>query len=149
SCRPWLAMTAGSYPGVGTDKKSQVLEEERVFGKQVDAVKTYHTAGQVLDSTDLYFVNRANTFLMANWKPVSGAWSQASPSNHTATATQNIDAMAKSIKAVAPHKIFLTVWHEPENDVGSGTTCTTLKGSNGTPTDYVNMWHYVRQRFDA
>lgn len=147
SCRPWLAAVVNKYPApVGADKKSQALAHEQRIGRQLDALKVYHTAGQTLDSDDTYFTTRANTFLMLNWKPV-GKWADANAGN--GTANQSIDAMANSIKSVAPHTIFLTLWHEPENDVSTGATCTTLKGGAGSPTDYINMWHYVRQRFNA
>jgi hypothetical protein len=60
--------------------------------------------------------------------------------------------MANSIKSLGSTKIFLTLFHEPENDVTSGgTNCPglTYKGSAGTPTEYRAMWANVESRFDA
>ncbi|HSX04880.1 MAG TPA: Ig-like domain-containing protein [Candidatus Saccharimonadales bacterium] len=150
TCRPWLAMSAGSYPvppAAGTDKESQILYSEKYFGKQVDAVKVYHQAGDTLNKIDKDFIGRANTFLMVNWKPTSGTWADVNANN--TQVTQDIRNMADSIRAQAPHTIMLAVWHEPENDVSTGTNCTALKGTReGSPQDYINMWHYVRQIFD-
>ncbi|HSX04879.1 MAG TPA: Ig-like domain-containing protein [Candidatus Saccharimonadales bacterium] len=152
TCRPWLAASVTSYPvppAAGTDKESQTIYEESYFGKQVDAIKDYHKPGDVLNNIDKYFINRANTFVMINWKPVGG-WTNANAGN--VQATQAIINMANSIKSMAPHTIFLTVWHEGENDVSPGgdPRCpgVTYKGNQGTVTDYINMWHYVRQVFN-
>jgi hypothetical protein len=48
-------------------------------------------------------------------------------------------------------KIFLTIYHEPENDVTSDPNCpnVTYKGSAGTPTEYRAMWANVESRFNA
>ncbi len=146
-CRTLLTVAPGKYPQAANDPKSQLLFHEQRIGRQVDGVKVYHTAGDVLNANDVYIATRANTFLMLNWKPTSGSWGSVNAGN-TAT-TQQIDNMAKSIKAVSPNVVFITLWHEAENDVSSGTTCTTLKGNRGSPADFVNMYHYVHDRFAA
>ena len=46
-----------------------------------------------------------------------------------------IATVASGIKAY-DHKIFLTIWHEPENDLGSA-------GSGYAAADYVAMYRYV------
>ena len=61
--------------------------------------------------------------------------------------------MAASIKALGTTKIMLTLYHEPESDIspGGAPSCPTLtlNGTSGSTADYVNMWHNVRERFDA
>ncbi|MBV9293315.1 MAG: hypothetical protein JO222_12760, partial [Frankiales bacterium] len=82
-----------------------------------------------------------------NWKPAS-TWSDATGGN--ATINSQIDAMANSFKRLGSTKIFLTIFHEPENDVTSGASgCTTYKGTSGTPADYRAMWRNVHDRFAA
>ena len=64
-----------------------------------------------------------------------------------------IDRMANSIKALGTAKIMLTIYHEPEGSISAGgsPSCPALflEGTSGSTADYVDMWHNVRQRFDA
>jgi hypothetical protein len=150
SCRPWLGAWANLYPGhSNTGMKDQILDHESRVGRQMDLVHAYSGPGDVLSSDNKYFVTRPNTTLLLNWKPTL-TWASAAGGNSTVNA--QIDAMANSIKAMAPHKIMLILFHEPENDVTPSTTSCTSVGTDGTagsPTDYINMWHNVRARFDA
>lgn len=150
-CRPWLGAWANHYPGHSdTGTKDQLLDHESRIGRQVQLAKNYHDGGGAvtLSSNDLYFINRPNTILVTTYKPATN-WADAGGGN--ATVNANIDAFARSIKAVAPHKIILTVWHEPENDVTPSTTSCSIGASmsKGSPAQYVQMWHNVRARFDA
>lgn len=163
SCRPWLGATVGGYPQVGSDNASQFAYGEQRLNNpnvltdtsssttvtnQYDIIHRYHSSTQTsFDANEISYYNRDNTYLYINWKP-DKVWANAAGGN--ATVNASIDQMANSIKALGTKKIFLTVFHEPENDVSSGN-CTTNGGSaaSGSPTDYVNMWHNVRARFDA
>lgn len=163
SCRPWFGATIGGYPQTGSDTTSQYTYGEQRLNNpavltdptssttvtnQYDLIHRYHSSTQTsFDANEISYYNRANTYLYINWKPDT-TWANAAGGN--ATVDARIDAMADSIKALGDKKIFLTVFHEPENDVSSGN-CTTNGGSAaaGSPTDYVNMWHNVRARFDA
>ena len=81
-----------------------------------------------------------------NWKP-NPDWSQATGAN--ATVNQAIDQAAANIKA-AGAKIMLTLNHEPDNDIGGGTSCSykgTIAGN--TPANYVAMWRHIHDRFAA
>ena len=139
SCRPWVGAEANGYPGIASDHKTQLLAHESRIGHQLDVVHFYSSPGDTLDTTQKYFINRSGTYLMLNWKPVKGGgpgntWKDADGRNTTVNA--NIVKMANSIKSVAPKKIFLTVYHEPENDVspGGSPSCgntVTYKGNMG------------------
>jgi hypothetical protein len=146
-CRPWLGAYSGGYPGV-SGAKAHILDHERRIGRQLDIVHTYHPAGNLpLNADEKFFINRPGTTLMSNWKP-SGRWADGAGGN--ATVNAEIDRVADSYKSVAPKKVMLALYHEPENDVSSGVTCTTLKGTSlGSPADYRAMWRNVHQRFAA
>lgn len=149
SCRPWFGAAAFNYPQVASDKLSQLRYFETRAGRQMDIVHTYHNAADsVLSSTDLTFAARPDTYLFTNWK-VADVWADANGSNPTVNA--RIDSMAASIKSLGRKKIFLTIMHEPENDLTGDPNCPTLKyvGTAGTPADYKAMWANVRSRFDA
>jgi hypothetical protein len=108
----------------------------------------YRRPGQVLSPYDIQVAKTPGALLQLNWKPAS-LWSQAGGGD--ATVNSQIDAMAQSIKSLGSTKIFLTIYHEPENDVTSDPNCPNLKykGSAGTPTDYRAMWANVESRFAA
>ncbi len=147
SCRPWLGAVANYYtqaPG-GPGEQSQILYHEQRINRAVDVVRSFYSVNATgLSSGDLYFGNRPNTYLDINWNP-STTWAPATVAAHDKT----IDDMAKSIASL-PNKVFLTLWHEPENDVTKGTdpSCPGLgKGKAGSPAQYVAMWKYVENRF--
>lgn len=147
-CRPWLGAAADGYPGVASDSESQFEYLEQLTGRKLDIFHDYHPPGSLpLNSAEIYFAERANTYIYVNWKPASN-WASADGGN--ATVNSQIDQAAASIKSVAPHKIFLTIWHEPENDVSPGTSsCPGLKGAAGSPAQYISMWQNVENRFKA
>lgn len=158
SCRPWIGAAADAYPGITQyDFKAQLLGHESRLGRQVDLPHHYISPGAVLSSSHKFFINRADTYLMLNWKPVKGGgasntWKDADGRN--ATVNTNIDNLAVSIKSVAPKKLFLTVFHEPENDVSPGGSpgcgnSINYVGNMGTTAEYAKMWENVRSRFDA
>ena len=148
-CRPWLGAVTGNYPQAASTVAAQVAYHEQRIGRQLDIIHTYHSVGSnTLSSTDVAYATRANTILYTNWKPAAD-WPDGSGSN--ASVNAGIDQMAASVKALGNHKIMMTLWHEPENDVTSDPNCpnVTFKGSAGTPTDYRAMWQNVESRFKA
>jgi fibronectin type 3 domain-containing protein/beta-mannanase len=145
SCRPWLGAWTNGYGTTGL--KAAAENHEQRIGRQLDIVHNYHGVGaNTITNDERDLVNRPNTILYANWKPAA-VWSDANGEN--ATINAGIDQMADSIKTLGSKKIMFTIFHEPEDDVSTGTACTGLKGSAGSPADYVSMWRNVRERFDA
>lgn len=148
SCRPWLGASAGGYPDLTTTLRPQIEAHEQRIGRQVDIVHSYHPPGNLPFTTDeLSFINRPNTYGFINWKPAA-VWADAAGGN--ATVNHQIDVVATRFASLAPHTIFLTLHHEPENDVSAENCTTSATGAAaGSPADYRNMWRNVRQRFDA
>ncbi len=148
SCRPWLGAESGGY-GV-TGFRSRMLEHEARIGRQVDIVHAYNGAGAVLSNDMVTLAKRPGTIGMYNWR-VSLNW--AAGDGRSLLVNTQIDAMAASIKALGSTKIMLSLYHEPESSItpGGSPRCPahSLNGTSGTTTDYVNMWHNVRARFDA
>lgn len=149
SCRPWLGARANDYPDVAADLRAQTLYHEERIGRRLDVVHTYAPVGKLplYSSSDRYFAQRADTYLFQNWKPAA-RWKDAGGAN--ASINAHIDKAADVIKALGDKKIFLTVHHEPENDVTSGGSCATKSSAAaGTADEYRRMWRNVRARFDA
>lgn len=149
SCRPWFGGSAKDYPQVANDKLTQLQYYETRTGRPMDIAHTYHgVSDSSLNAGDLYFAQRDDTYLFTNWK-VADVWADADGSDDAVNA--RIDAMAASIKSLGDKKIFLTLSHEPENDLTGDPNCPSLNyvGSAGTPADYRAMWANVEKRFDA
>jgi len=164
-CRPWFGAAASGNPGApsgSNDHISQAKYLETLVGQRLDIFRFYHKPGDLpLDphtktgQAEISFANRANTYIQVNWKPAS-PWAEADGTNVTVNA--QIARVAANIKAVG-HPIFLTIWHEPENDVSAfdnkaeQTACQNdphfqhLKGSAGTPNQYKLMWQNVERIF--
>jgi hypothetical protein len=127
-----------------------MLAHEARIGRQLDIVHEYLGVGAVLPAEVVAMAKRPGTMALVNWKPAT-QW--ATGDGRNATVNAQIDRMANSVKALGETKIFLTVFHEPENDVSPGgdPACPTapFHGSSGTSASYVAMWHNVRARFDA
>jgi hypothetical protein len=166
SCRPWLGATAAWYTSGGSvmgSWQSEVLAHETRIGRQVDVAHDYSGPGDVLSTGEKYFVNRANTYLMLNWKPVTSAagtkWADATgcgSATCNSVDTTSIKKMADSIRDdIGGKKIFLSVWAEPDDDISPGGSpgCvaagSATTGAMGTTADYVNMWHHVRSVFNS
>ncbi len=163
SCRPWVGEATAGYTMVPKDAVSQFdFAEKRMnnpnvlsnpaaattITNQMDIIHIYHRGPDTsLSAVEQGYIGRPNTYLLINYKPAE-PWVDANGTN--ATINNQIDALADTFNANRSHKIFLAIHHEPENDVSSGNCTGNSPGSSdGSPTDYVNMWHTVRARFDA
>jgi hypothetical protein len=153
SCGPWVGAAASGNPGAPDNGIQQFRYLEQMLGHHLDIFRDYHNASGTgpigslpLNQDELYFVKQPDTYLDVNWKP-AGDWAQADGGD--AAVNADIRKVADSIKAVAPRKIFLTVWVEPQDGVSGGTNCPGLVGKAGTPAQYRQMWRNVESIFSA
>ena len=175
SCRPWLSATVGGYPQASGGSGS--LSQMQFFNKRLnnpnvltnasaattikykmDVPHTYHTNGTNLLSgatkdiiNDKSLVNDVNAPILVNYKPGGQNWAATAAGNSDAA----IIASAKAVKAVAPKKIILSLWHEMENTELSSTGltitggCKKPTGSVGSAADYRAMYRHVHDVFKA
>ena len=148
SCRPLYGAAMSSrtiYPQVAADRVAQMAYHDTRIGHKSDIAHVFNPLGtNDISSNDKALVSNGYT-LMLNWKPAS-PWR----SGYNGASNAAIDTMAASLKSLAPHKVMLVIWHEPENDVTPGTAaCTVPRGTSGSPSDYVKMWHYTVDRLRA
>ncbi|MGE0000122.1 MAG: hypothetical protein AB7U39_24645, partial [Ilumatobacteraceae bacterium] len=135
SCGAWLGATTAARSGAKNtaDYAIGLDEYEAVSGNVPDILHFYRSgAAKFPSQAEINMANRPGkqrSILFYNWKPTSGAWSDVPKGS----ADSAIATVATSLKAY-PHKLFLTVWHEPENDITS---------SGRTEADYVAMYRYV------
>ncbi len=152
SCRPWLGVESGNY-GTGSGVPGEdagARGADRPTGRH--RARLHRPPVLRCSAADMVtMAKRPATIALINWKPTH-QWTAGKRSQRHAWNAQ-IDKMAASIKALGTTKMMLTIYHEPEGNVLSGGSprCATqtLNGSSGSTTDYVNMWHNVRERFDA
>ncbi len=76
-----------------------------------------------------------------NWKPAEASWASIARGNAKIDAF--LDNLAAYIKKNYPYRFFMTVQHEPENDV------VQRAGSGYTASDYAAMYRHVVQRLRA
>jgi hypothetical protein len=146
-CRPWLGAAVGGNPQVPASLISQFRYAEQLIGHPMDIFHDYHPPGTPLLNSTETFLAKHGTYVYAGWEPAA-RWAAAD--GHNAAVNAAIDQAAASIKAVAPHKVFLTLWQEPQRAVSGGTSCLTRKGATaGTPAQYRAMWRNVEERFHA
>ncbi len=169
SCRPWLSAATGGYPQAANqdDYFNKRLNNPNVLTNpglsvnltyKMDIPHTYHTPGQTmlngesrtaLNSPNLY--NNPNNPVLINYKP-GDKWGATA----NGAADDNIRASAQAVKAYAPRKVMIILWHEPENlgdmnaqgiTVTSG--CKTPDGTRGSAAEYRAMWRHVHDVFQA
>jgi Glycosyl hydrolase family 26 len=153
-CRPWFGAAANGNPGASRSKIAQFNYVERLIGRPLDIFRDYHalggsgTLGQLpLNSTELQIARRPHTYLDINWKPAT-TFAQADGGDPAINT--DIRRVAASVKSVAPKKLFLTIWWEPQHDVTGGTNCPVKSGAvGGTPAQYIAMWRNVERIFRA
>jgi hypothetical protein len=155
-CRPWLGAAASGNPGAAASKVAQFDYLERLVGQRLDIFRDYHSApgsnalGDLpLNSDELQLARRPGTYVDVNWKPAP-TFAQAGGGDPAVN--REIDQVAASIKSIAPHKIFMSIWWEPQNDVTSdpgGNCYLSPNAVGGTPAQYIAMWRNVERRFRA
>ena len=138
SCGRWLGVAAQAYSPL-TSKAAMAVDED-FSGSPFAIAHVYNTNGKLFPSaSDISLATEAgrNRLLFENWKPATNqTWAQIAAGGSDA----RIDTEAAYLKSTFNLPFFLSVWHEPENDVNLAA------GSGMTPTDYQAMFRHVVQR---
>ncbi len=116
---------------------------EKKVGRTLDIMHTYHRGGEVFPTEEEIAMARRpgdNHILYINWKPqLDRTWAEVAAGDPEVDA--HIDAVAQRIKKYfGSERFFLTVHHEPENDI------KPWPGSGYTAQDYHDMYRYVVER---
>jgi hypothetical protein len=136
TCGAWLGASTVSKAGLRTSEgyATGLNEYEQSVGNVPDILHFYKSGAQVFpNASELAMANRPGkqrSLLFYNWKPsTSISWRQIADGG----ADREIETVANGLKKYN-RKLFLTIWHEPENDVG---------GSGRSEADYVAMYRYT------
>ncbi len=143
SCGVWWGL--GAVP-LGSESYDQALTNlENQEGRPADLIHFYHTGTQLFPSASDIAMSTStgrNQILMENWKPELGhTWAQVAAG--VPQVDQEIDNEAAYIKTHYTKKFFLSVHHEPENEI------IPTAGSGYTAADYAAMYRHVVLRLKA
>ena len=136
----WIPANGAWLSGWGNHGEQSWTEKveahEARIGRKLDVLHNYHPVGNLpLNNAEKAYI-RSGRKLFINWKPAA-RWADAAGRN--ATINAQIDQVGRSLKSVAPAKVMVALYHEPEDNVPGA----------GQATDYVAMWRNVRSRWDA
>ena len=136
----WIPAEGAWLSGWGNHREGgwikQVEAHEARIGRKLDVLHNYHPVGNLpLNDAEKAYIESGRK-LFINWKPAA-RWADAAGGSGEINA--QIDQVGQSLKSVAPARVMVTLYHEPENDVLTA----------GQPSDYTAMWHNVRRRWDA
>jgi hypothetical protein len=141
SCGAWLGTAPGAHDRSRTRREHLAVFEGNA-GRKMDVMHTYHTDGQLFPTSDELAMAREpgrNRLLFINWKPsASKSWAAVAAGDPTVDA--QIDRLSAHIKKTFPERFFLSIFHEPENDV------RPTAGSGWTAADYRAMYRHVALR---
>jgi hypothetical protein len=136
-----LIPTCGAWWGIAPDvfsgrRPTQAVEmAERRMGRRADIVHVYHRGGELFPTPQERLIAQGPRLLLINWKPApEHTWADVA----RGVADVRIDTLAAYINRTFPGRFFLTIHHEPEDDVRAG--------SGFSATDYAAMYRYVVTR---
>jgi hypothetical protein len=139
SCGAWWGAAPGAM--TSTPRDAALATYERKTGRKADIMHLYKAGNQLFPTETerkLALEPGRQRLLSINWKP-SGTWADIAAGK----ADAQIDAEARYLRATWSHKFFLTIHHEPENDV------VTTAGSGMTAKDYRAMFRHTALRLKA
>ncbi|MBB5134122.1 hypothetical protein HNP84_003848 [Thermocatellispora tengchongensis] len=138
SCGAWWGIAPEVF--TGRPPARALRGAERRMGRTADILHVYHRAGELFPTPEeraLVRDPRRPRMLLVNWKPsLEHTWAEIADG----AIDRRIDKLARHLTATFPDRFFLTVHHEPENDVRAG------RGSGMTAADYVAMYRRVAFR---
>ena len=136
SCGVWFGAATPSRNGA-YDYTRGLTEYENVAQNTPDILHFYHTGAQRFPTNEQIAMSerpgKQRSLLLYNWKPSTKVtWRQIANGG----ADSEIATVAASLKTY-PHKLFLNIFHEPEDNV------KTSASSGMTAKDYADMYRYV------
>lgn len=134
---PTCGVLWGVAPAAHTDTPRAVAltEFERVTGRRQDIYHAYHRGDALFPTAEEARIAEEGRLLFLNWKPMNWSWAEIAAGHPEVEA--HLDRLARHIRETFPEPFFLTVHHEPENDVRA------WRGSGYEATDYAAMFRHV------
>ncbi|MEU6999617.1 glycosyl hydrolase [Nonomuraea sp. NPDC046570] len=135
ACGAWWGVAPEIFTGLGPVQALQ--NAERRMRRTADIMHVYHRGSELFPNAKEVALARdpsAPRLLLINWKPsFDRTWAEIA----AGALDKRIDRLADHIRQTFPERFFLTVHHEPENDVKAGPR------SGMTAADYAAMYRHV------
>ncbi|WP_283135413.1 glycoside hydrolase family 26 protein [Rhizohabitans arisaemae] len=138
SCGAWWGIAPAVFTRTPPGRALAVAEE--LMGRPADILHVYHRGDRLFPTEAEIRLAREpgrRRILLVNWKPsFHRSWAEIA----AGALDDRIDKLAAHITKVFPERFFLTVHHEPENEV------VDRPGSGYTADDYRAMFRRVIER---
>jgi hypothetical protein len=136
ACGAWFGASTPSADG-RYDYVRGLDEYESITGHEPDILHFYQRGAELFPTTEHRALaerpGKQRSILYFNWKPAPElTWRQIADG----AADRSIGLVAQGLVDY-PRRMFLTIQHEPEDDV------IDVPGSGMTPADYVDMYRHV------
>ncbi|KAB8191124.1 hypothetical protein FH608_031440 [Nonomuraea phyllanthi] len=135
SCGAWWGIAPEVFTGAPLEHALHGAEAR--MGAAADVVHVYHRGSELFPTEAEVRLARDPArprLLMINWKPsLSRTWAEIAEGK----LDDRIDRLAQYLRRTFPERFFLTLHHEPENDVDPSS------GSGMRATDYAAMYRHV------
>lgn len=133
TCGAWWGIAPDVFSGRGPIRAVDMAE--RRMGRRADIVHVYHRGGELFPTAEEREIAKGPRLLLVNWKPaLDHTWAEVARGE----VDGRVDRLAEHIRRTFPGRFFLTIHHEPENDV--------REGGGYSPADYVAMYRHVVTR---
>lgn len=135
SCGVWWGIAPEIFTG---RRPGQALERaEKRMGRPADVMHVYHRGRELFPTAEERTIARdpdSRRLLLINWKPsFDHTWAEIA----RGALDRRIDRLARHVRKNFPERFFLTVHHEPENDVRESPA------TGMTAADYSAMFRHV------
>ncbi|WP_308250771.1 glycoside hydrolase family 26 protein [Nonomuraea rhizosphaerae] len=135
SCGAWWGIAPEVFTGEGIDGSLRSAESR--MGDTADVLHVYHRGKELFPTEAEVRLARDPArprLLLINWKPsFDHTWAEIA----AGAIDGRIDRLAGYVRRTFPERFFLTIHHEPENDVDDAP------GSGMRATDYAAMYRHV------
>lgn len=135
SCGAWWGLAPEIFTGAPVEQALRGAETR--MGAAADVVHVYHRGGELFPTRAEIGLARDPArprLLMVNWKPaLDHTWAEVARGE----IDRRIDRLAAHLRSAFPERFFLTLHHEPENDVDESP------GSGMRAADYAAMYRHV------
>ncbi|MFI6599035.1 glycoside hydrolase family 26 protein [Nonomuraea sp. NPDC050536] len=135
SCGAWWGLAPEVFTGAAPAEATRHAEAR--MGGTADIVHVYHRGSELFPTSKEIALARDAArprLLLINWKPsLSHTWREIADG----AVDGRIDRLADYIRQTFPERFFLTIHHEPENDVRAA------EGSGMQAADYAAMYRHV------
>jgi hypothetical protein len=140
SCQVWFGDTPQAYTHTLLKASQSLAVDEAFTGRKFDILHQYKVNGALFPNADEIALADQGRILSETWKPATDmTWAQVAAGQ----ADSRIDAEAAYLKTNFNEPFFLSIYHEPEDNV------VPTAGSGMTVADYVAMYRHTILRLRA